>query len=74
VHSVVKTSAFGQNPVERLGDLVKDNICNQLFDKLPALERAILAERAPLRESGQRVAQLIGHGWPLDKVNRGAPT
>ena len=61
------------NPVERLGDLVKDNICNQLFDKLPALERAILAELAPLRESGQRVAQLIGHGWLLDKVNSGVP-
>jgi transposase len=61
------------NPVERLDDLVKDNICNQLFDKLPALERAILAELAPLRESGQRVEQLIGHGWLLDKVNSDAP-
>jgi transposase len=62
------------NPVEKLGDLVKDRICNQLFDKLPALERAILAELAPLRECGQRVAQLIGQGWLLDKVNAGAPT
>ncbi|MDP1581567.1 MAG: IS630 family transposase [Candidatus Didemnitutus sp.] len=61
------------NPVEKLGDLVKDRICNQLFDKLPALERAILAELAPLRECGRRVAQLIGHGWLLDQVNAGAP-
>lgn len=62
------------NPVEKLGDLVKDRICHQLFDKLPALERAILAELATLREGGQRVAQLIGQGWLLDKVNAGAPT
>lgn len=61
------------NPVEKLGDLVKDNICNQLFDKLPAIEQAILAELAPLRECGKRVAQLIGNGWLLDKVNSGAP-
>lgn len=60
------------NPVEKLGDLVKDRICNQLFDKLPALERAILSELEPLRECGQRVAQLIGQGWLLDKVNAGA--
>jgi transposase len=61
------------NPVEKLGDLVKDRICNQLFDKLETLERAILAELAPLRESGQRVAQLIGQGWLLDQVNAGVP-
>jgi len=62
------------NPVEKLGDLVKDRICNQLFDKLPVLEQAILAELAPLRESGERIAQLIGQGWLLDQVNAGAPT
>lgn len=61
------------NPVEKLGDLVKDRICNQLFGKLDTLERAILAELAPLRECGERVAQLIGSGWLLDCVNAGAP-
>ena len=62
------------NPVEKLGDLVKDRICNQLFDKLETLERAILAELAPLRAGGKRVAQLIGQGWLHDQVNAGAPT
>jgi hypothetical protein len=62
------------HPVEKLGDLLKDRICNQLFDKLETLERAILAELAPLRECGQRVAQLIGQDWLLDRVNAGAPT
>lgn len=61
------------NPVEKLGDLVKDAICNRLFDELKTLEDAILAELQPLRESGQRVAQLIGTGWLLDQTNAGAP-
>lgn len=62
------------NPVEKLGDLVKDAICNQLFTDLRTLERAILTELEPLRTSGTRVAQLIGSGWLLDQANAGAPT
>ena len=62
------------NPVEKLGDLVKDAICNQLFTDLRTLETAILAELEPLRASGTRVAQLIGAGWLLDQANAGAPT
>ncbi len=62
------------NPVEKLGDLVKDAICNQLFTALRPLEDAILAELAPLRQSGARVADLIGQGWLLEQPNAGAPT
>lgn len=62
------------NPVEKLGDLVKDAICNRLFTDLRTLETAILAELEPLRTSGTRVAQLIGAGWLLDQANAGAPT
>lgn len=62
------------NPVEKLGDLVKDAICNQLFTALRPLEDAILAELAPLRQSGARVAELIGQGWLLAQANAGAPT
>ena len=61
------------NPVEKLGDLVKDAICNRLFKKLRTLEDAILAELEPLRRSGARVAQLIGDGWLLQQANAGAP-
>lgn len=60
------------NPVEKLGDLVKDAICNQLFTKLQTLETAILTELEPLRQSGARVAQLIGEGWLREQVNAGA--
>lgn len=62
------------NPVEKLGDLVKDAICNRLFTDLRTLETAILDELEPLRASGARVAQLIGAGWLLDQANAGAPT
>ena len=62
------------NPVEKLGDLVKDAICNRLFTKLRVLEDAILAELEPLRQSGARVAQLIGDGWLLNQTNCGALT
>ncbi|MBA3849033.1 MAG: hypothetical protein C0502_03435 [Opitutus sp.] len=61
------------NPVERLGDLVKDALSNRLFEKLRPLEDAILAELEPLRQSGARVAQLIGDGWLLAQANSGAP-
>ena len=62
------------NPVEKLGDLVKDAICNQLFTALRPLEDAILAELEPLRQSGACVAALIGQGWLLEQANAGAPT
>lgn len=61
------------NPVEKLGDLVKDAICNRLFTDLRTLETAILAELEPLRASGARVAQLIGAGWLLNQTNSGVP-
>jgi len=61
------------NPVEKLGDLVKDAIANQLFGKLATLEDAILKELEPFRQNGARVAQLIGQGWLLDQANAGVP-
>ena len=51
------------NPVEKLGDLVKDALCNRLFTALRPVGDAILAELEPLRQSGARVARLIGDGW-----------
>jgi hypothetical protein len=61
------------NPVERFGDSVKNAICDRLFAGLRPLEDAILAELEPLRQSGHRVAQLIGHGWLPEQANAGAP-
>jgi len=60
------------NPVEKLGDLVKDAICNQLFATLETLEQAVLKELEPLRKTPELVAQLIGaEGWLSLQVNAG---
>jgi transposase len=62
------------NPVEKLGDLVKDAISNRLFTALRPLEDAILAELEPLRQNRERVADLIGQGWLSDQANAGVQT
>lgn len=61
------------NPVERLGDIVKDSICNQLFEKLEHLEAQVLAALDPFRTDPTRVARLIGTGWLADQANASAP-
>lgn len=62
------------NPVERLGDIFKDQICNELFPTLRAIEDKILAALEPYRASGARVGQLIGDGWLAAQANCSAPT
>lgn len=62
------------NPVEKLGDLVKDQICNRLYPSLRKLEDRILGALGPWRTDGAKVAGLVGKGWLLDGLNSGAPT
>ena len=62
------------NPVEKLGDLVKDQVCNRLYPSLRKLEDRIIGALRPWRTDGTRVAGLIGEGWLLDGLNDGAPT
>lgn len=59
------------NPVEKLGDLVKDAICNRLYPNLEQLEKAILGELKELRENAGKVAALIGEGGLSLQVNSG---
>ena len=61
------------NPVEKLGDLVKDRICNRLYPSLRRLEDHLLAALRPWRTDPTRVAALIGTGWLLDGANAGVP-
>jgi hypothetical protein len=61
------------NPVEKLGDLVKDRICNRIYPSLRRLEDHIIAALHPWRTDPTRVAELIGTGWLLDGVNAGGP-
>ncbi len=48
------------NPVEKLGDMVKDGIANKIFESLDQLQEAILKELEPLRHNAQRIQQLLG--------------
>lgn len=61
------------NPVEKLGDLVKDQVCNRLYPSLRKLEDRIIGALRPWRTDATKVAQLIGRGWLLDGLNSGAP-
>jgi len=62
------------NPVEKLGDLVKDQVCNRLYPNLRRLEDHVLAALRPLRTTPSCVADLIGNGWLLEGLNTGART
>ena len=57
------------NPVEAIGDVIKDRIGNTLWATLEALEEAIGEELRPIYESAERVRSLVSHGWLIDQVN-----
>jgi hypothetical protein len=57
------------NPVEKLGDMVKDAIANRLFTQLADLEAAILGELEPLRTGAHRVRQLLGQYSIVSSAN-----
>ena len=57
------------NPVEAIGDIIKDRIANTLWGTLEALEEALGEELRPIYENAERVRSLVSHGWLLDQVN-----
>jgi transposase len=57
------------NPVEAIGDVIKDRIANTLWETLDALEAAIGEELKPIHETAERVRSLVSHAWLLDQVN-----
>ena len=61
------------NPVEKLGDLLKDRIANTLWQKLADIEAAIEEELRPLWQEPGRLRQLIGEGWLLAEPNATSP-
>ena len=60
------------NPVEKIGDFIKDRIANTAWQTLDSIEAAIEEELRPLWQSGQRVRELIGNGWLLNQANSSA--
>lgn len=57
------------NPVERVGDLIKDATGNRVFGSLEEMEKAIEKEISPLWTDPQRVRSLVGDGWIRSQVN-----
>lgn len=62
------------NPVEIIGDLIKDRIANTLWESLEALEQSLGEELKPIYETAERVRRLVSHPWLIDQLNATAPT
>jgi transposase len=57
------------NPVEAIGDVIKDRIANTLWATLDDLEAAIGEELKPIYETADPVRSLVSPGWLIDQVN-----
>jgi transposase len=57
------------NPVEAIGDLIKDRLGNTLWATLDAMDEAIGEELRPLYETAERVRRMVSHPWLIFQVN-----
>jgi transposase len=57
------------NPVQIIGDVIKDRIANTLWATIEALEEALGEELRPIYESAERVRRLVSHDWLVQQVN-----
>lgn len=57
------------NPVEAIGDVIKDRIGNVLWDRFADLEQAISEELRPLCENADAVRRLVSHPWLVEQAN-----
>lgn len=57
------------NPVEVIGDVIKDRITHTLWQTLEAIEEALGEELRPIYESAERVRSLVSHPWLIEQVN-----
>lgn len=60
------------NPVEVIGDLIKDRIGNVIWDTLEAIEEAIAEELRPIYQAAAQVQRLVSHPWLVEQVNASA--
>jgi transposase len=61
------------NPIERLWDIIKDRICNRVWEDLEELMAAINEVLAQYWSTPAKVRALIGDGWLLDSANASSP-
>ena len=57
------------NPVERLWDILKDELCNRVYDGICALEDAACQALQPFIREAHRVRSLVGDGWLHAQAN-----
>jgi len=57
------------NPVEVIGDVIKDRIANTLWPTLETLETALGEELRPIYQNPERVRSLVSHPWLVEQVN-----
>ena len=57
------------NPVEVIGDVIKDRIANTLWQTLEVLEEALGEELRPIYQNAERVRGLVSHPWLVDQLN-----
>lgn len=57
------------NPVEKLWDIVKDALCNKLFDSLEEAQQTITSTLQEYWNDASRVFRLVGHNWLLSQAN-----
>ena len=62
------------NPVERLWDVVKDRICNQVWKDLDELMAAINGVLTDYWTTPAKVRAPVGEGWLLDTANASYPS
>lgn len=60
------------NPVEKLWDQIKDELCNRAFATLAELQQTITAWLQRFWADLRRAFTLIGDGWLLDRANASA--
>jgi len=57
------------NPAERLWDVIKDELCNQVYRGIQALEDAACQAVQPFLREAARVRSLVGDGWLYAQAN-----
>jgi transposase len=61
------------NPVENLWDVLRDEVCNQAFDKLVDLQERVTTALQTYRQQTNKVSSLI-HGWIKRTTNASSPS
>jgi len=62
------------NPIEKLWDLIQDQICNRLFDSVEKLEAEVASHLEGWWTNAKRVLSLVGQGWQHHQANSSSPT